>query len=214
MPTSALNAVRHGDDAALHAGDRAFDEKYVSVHVHFHDFKVLDGDVFHTVLSGEVLLLEHSRRGAVRAHGTGFSVHRADAVRLFQSVLVPSLDDARETVALGDARNVHFVARLEDVRFQLRAHRIGFGVRDPDLFEHFVGFHARFLELPEFRLRQRFLARLDEAEFERRVSVVFHCLDLHHGAGTRFHDRDGNHGSVLREDLGHADFASDDCFIH
>ena len=75
-------------------------------------------------------------------------------------------------------------------------------------------FYARVLKLTEFGLRERFLARFDKAEFERRVTVVLHRLYLHHGAGTRFYYRDGDHGPVRRKNLGHADFASDDCFIH
>ena len=141
-------------------------------------------------------------------------MHGAHAVGLFQAVLIPSLDDARKSVALRDARNVHSLARREHVRFELRADRERLRVRHAHFFEHFVRLHARLLELPEFGLREGFLVRFDETEFERGISVVCHRLDLHYGAGAGFHYGDGNHCSVRRKELGHSDFASDDCFIH
>lgn len=97
---------------------------------------------------------------------------------------------------------------------QLRADRERLRVRHAHFFEHFVRLHARLLELPELGLREGFLVRFDETEFKRGISVVCHRLDLHYGAGAGFHYRDGNHGSVRRKELGHSDFASDDCFIH
>ena len=45
----------------------------------------------------------------------------------------------------------------------------------------------------------------------RRVCTA---LLLHHDTGARFHDRDGDDGAVLRKNLGHTEFLSQNRFLH
>ena len=66
----------------------------------------------------------------------------------------------------------------------------------------------------EIGLVELLFAGLVKAQLQSGVAVFFHRLDLHHGAGARFHYRDGDDLAVRSKDLRHADFAADDCFIH
>ena len=58
-------------------------------------------------------MLEHARGRAVRTHGTRLSVDRADAVGFLQTVLIPSLDDARESVE-------RILDKIEEIMSELR----------------------------------------------------------------------------------------------
>ena len=77
-----------------------------------------------------------------------------------------------------------------------------------------MGLDACLFELSQLGFGKRLFAGFDEAQLQRGISVVGYRLHLHYGTGTRFHYRYGNHDPVFSKDLGHADFASDDCFIH
>ena len=140
-------------------------------------------------------------------------------VSLREAVLVPTLDDARVAVALGGAVGIYLIACREDVCLELVAHLEAFDGSKAHFFEDLAGGNARLLELPEVGLVEDVLALLFvldliEAELEGAVAVRFDRLDLNDGAGARFHDGDGDHLAVFREDLRHADLAADDCFIH
>ena len=159
-------------------------------------------------------MLEHARGRAVRTHGTRLSVDRADAVGFLQTVLIPSLDDARISVTLGNTGCIHFVACRKDVRLHFVADLIAFGALDAHFAQILAGSNARLLELTEIGLVERLLLCGKEPELQCRVSVRLRRLDLHHGAGTCLDDRDGNDLPVLRKNLGHTHFAADDCFTH
>ncbi len=190
----------------------ALHEDRVSLCVDANDFQILNGYVFDAVLTCEVFVLEHAGRRAVRAHGTGLSVNGADAVGFFQTVLVPSLDDARVTVTFRNAACVYFIARCEDVRFHRVSDVVTFYAVDTDFFQNLAGRNARFFELTEFGLVEVVFFFGQKPEFQRNVTVRFYRFDLHYGAGTCFHNRYRDHFPVFRKQLGHAHFAADDCF--
>ena len=141
-------------------------------------------------------------------------MHRADAVRLFQAVLVPALDDARVAVALGDAGSVHLVACRKDVRLDLVPHFVALDTVEAHFAQDFAGGDPGFFELTEIGLVERLLLGGNESQLERRVAVRLGRFDLNYGAGTCLDDRDGNHFPVFRKQLGHANLAADDCFTH
>ena len=176
--------------------------------------KVLDRYVVVTVLTSQVLVLEYTRGGADRTHRTGFSVYRAGTVRHLQAVLIPLFDYTRETVTFRHAGYVNLVPCCEHVCFEFVAYVESFSIFYSDFFQNFVGFNARFLELTEFGFRQRLFVHFDEAKLQCCVTVVCYRLHLNNGARTCFHYRYGNHLPVFCKDLRHANFATDDCFIH
>ena len=156
----AFYAVADADDAALRSGDRTLDKEYVSRRVYSDDFEILDRNLFMTVLSCEMFVLEYSRRRTVRAHRADFSVYRAYAVRFFKSVLIPAFDNARKSVTFGDTHYIDFIARGESFDRNDFSYTVFGCIFEPEFFEILVRFKTRLLELSEFGFVEFFFGKL------------------------------------------------------
>ena len=138
----------------------------------------------------------------------------AYAVGHFKTVLIPSLDNAREAVSFGKAYYVYVIARGESFDRKALTYRILAAVVEFEFFKNLLGFYACFFELSVIGFVKVFFFDFAEAYLNRRVTVLFGSLDLNYRARTRLDDRYGDYFSVCGKDLGHAQFFSNDCFIH
>ena len=134
--------------------------------------------------------------------------HRTDSVR------VPSLDDARVAVTFGSSGNVNFVAFGEHVAGQFLSERVARAVCETEFTKVLFDGYACFLEVSGNRLVNSCFFDSAKADLHGFVTVVLFRLYLHNGARTCFHDRYGNDLAFCSKDLAHADFLTDDCFIH
>ena len=134
--------------------------------------------------------------------------HAADALR------VPSLNDARKAVTFRSADNVHVIAFRKDGAFDFVADFVFSSVFEFELFKYALCFDAGFFELS--RVGFVYVVFLNSAEryFYGFVSVTVFRFDLYDGSGTCLDNRYGYNGAVCREYLAHAQFLSNDCFIH
>ena len=77
-----------------------------------------------------------------------------------------------------------------------------------------LGGDAGLLGVAELGLGELALLDFLEAKLDGAVAVVLLGLLLSDDAGTRFDNGHGNDLAALIEDLGHAHFFADDCFLH
>ncbi len=78
-----------------------------------------------------------------------------------------------------------------------------------------LGGDAGLVQVAHLRLAQLGLLHVVEAQLYGNIAFFF-CglLPLSHGAGACFNHGNRNHLAALIEDLRHADFFADDCFLH
>ena len=162
-----------------------------------------------------MFVLEHSRRRGASAHGTHASVDRTGAVRhAADSLRVPSLDNARISVTFGSAGDVNLVAFFEHVAGQFLSERVACTVCETEFTKVLFDSHARFLEVSGNGFVDSCFLDSAKADLNRFVAIVLFRLYLHDRTGTRFDNRHGDHFAFRSKDLAHADFLTDDCFIH
>ena len=162
-----------------------------------------------------MLVLEHAGGRRARAHRTDRTVDGAGTVgHRPDSVAVPSLNDARIAVALGSAGDVNLVALREHIAGQFLSELVGRTVCETQFAQIALDGDAGFLEVTGNGFVDSGFLDGAETDLHGFVSVVFLGLNLHYGAGTRFDDGDGYDFAVRRKNLAHAEFLSDDCFIH
>ena len=131
-----------------------------------------------------------------------------------KSVLIPSLDNARETVTFRKTYNIDLIACGEGINGDHLTYGIRAYVIEPEFFQNLKGRNAYFLELTRVGFVHSLLVYVSEADFNRFVAVIADCLDLNNGARTCFDDCDRDYFSVCGKDLSHTQFLSNDCFIH
>ena len=131
-------------------------------------------------------------------------MYGAYAVSHFKTVLIPSLDNAREAVSFGKSHYVYLVALGASFDGKHLSHRIFGEIVHSELFQYFLRFYARFFELSVVGLVEVFLLRFAETDFDRLVTVFFLSLDLDYRAGTCLDDRYGDYFSVGGKDLRHS----------
>ena len=80
-------------------------QKHAARLVYLDYLEVLDGDVLVTVLTGHLQILDAAGRIGVRTRRTDAAVNGTGTVRHFESMMIPTLDNAGETSAFGHARH-------------------------------------------------------------------------------------------------------------
>ena len=142
------------------------------------------------------------------------TVDRAAAVGGRGTLCVPSLDNALIAMTLGDAGHVNMIACGEQVSLDLSTDFEVSSIVELKFLEMLLGRNACLLEMTEFRLGQLFLSDIAVSQLHGNIAIVFDCLLLSDDTGTRFNNGNGDHAAGLIEDLGHAHFLADDCFLH
>ncbi|MPM75190.1 hypothetical protein SDC9_122181 [bioreactor metagenome] len=89
-------------------------------------------------MAGADLALEDAGGVGVGAHGTGMTVNGAAAVGHGSAVSVPALDDAGVALSFGNAGDVHMVAGVEHIGFQLVADIHGCTRFQFEFLKHFL----------------------------------------------------------------------------
>ena len=91
---------------------------------------------------------------------------------------------------------------------------ICFAIFNSEFSNVFLGGNAGLLKVTCHRLVYSLRLLIFKAYLNCVVSVCLNCLYLSYDFGTCFDNGYGNNVSVLIEDLGHAHFLADDCFLH
>jgi len=108
--------------------------------------------------------------------------------------------------------HVHKFAFREDIHLHFLADFVVRQVDAADLADEALGRRARFLRVAGFRLVGRFFFLIEITQLDRFVTVAFFLLFLEHDVRRCLHHRHRNHGAFGGENLGHADFASQNPF--
>jgi len=74
-------------------------------------------------------------------------VNGAYAVRHFKTMMIPSLDNARETVTFGKTDHVDVIAVRKTFDRKHLTYRVLAAVVEFEFFKHFLRFYARLFEL-------------------------------------------------------------------
>ena len=142
------------------------------------------------------------------------TVNRAAAVGHLLDVRAVALDGALEAVALGGAGDIHMVARSEGVGLDLGADFQRSSVIQLEFLEVLLCGQTRLLEMAQLRLGQLLLGDIAVSQLHGNIAIVFEGLLLSDDARACLNDSDRNDVAELIEDLGHAHFLADDCFLH
>ena len=78
----------------------------------------------------------------------------------------------------------------------------------------FLGLNASLLQVTGLGLGELGLLHILEAQLHGNVTVLLQGFLLRHDTGAGLDDGHRNHLAALIEDLGHAHFFADDCFLH
>ena len=140
------------------------------------------------------------------------TVHGAAAVGGGSALSAPALDDALVAVALAGAGDIHEVAHLEGVGLHEVADVQLGGVLQVELTEILLGSHVRLLQVAQLALGELALGHILEAHLDGGIAFLLSGLLLGDHAGARLDHGNGDHVTVLIEDLGHPDLLADDCF--
>ena len=97
----------------------------------------------------------------------------AYAVGHFKTMLIPSLDNARETVSFGKTYDVDVIAFGESFDRESLTYRVLAAVVELEFFKHFLRFYARFFELSVIGFIKVFFFGFAETYLNSRVSVLF-----------------------------------------
>ena len=165
-------------------------------------------------MAGADLALEDPAGIGARTHGTGVPVDGAGTVGLLQAAGAVALDDAGVAVALADAGDVHMVAHREGVGLDHVAHVHLSGLLQLELLQMLLGGHAGLGQVALLRLGQLALGDVLKAQLHSLVTVLLGGLLLHHDTGAGLDHSDRDHLAVGVENLAHADFLTDDSFLH
>ena len=142
------------------------------------------------------------------------TVDRAAAVGRRGALCVPSLDDALIAVALGNAGHVDVIASSKGVDLDLGADLELSSIVKLEFLQVLSGRDASLLEMTQLRLAELLLGDLAVSQLHGNIAVILDRLLLSDDARACFDDRNRDHMAVLIEDLGHAHFLADDCFLH
>src|SRR3954470_18895762 len=140
------------DDGALRARNRAAQQKDVLIGEHVDDLETALGDALVAHLARAADALEHARRRGRRTDRAR-GAHVVRAVGHGAAAEAVALDRALEALALRDARDLDFLALLEDVDGQLLAdlEALAFATELAQVAQRGV---ARLLDVAELRLRE------------------------------------------------------------
>src|SRR6185503_19550894 len=209
---SALLGALDGDVGAGGARHGAGDQDDVLVGVDAHHLEVLSGDAAaaHPPRRPHARVDARGERGGADRAGRAVEHRAVGGAPAAEAV---ALDDALEALALAGGDHVDVLAGGEDRGLHLVARLPLLVGLDLELGETTRRGHAGLLEVALLRLAD--VARrplLDQAELHRLVAVAVLGLALHDQAGADLEDGDRDHRPVVAEDLGHADFLSEDAF--
>jgi len=189
--------------------------KEIVLGIDLHDFQVPDRDAIAAHASGGTHPLDDARRKRRRADRTGRAVeHRSVSGRATPEVV--ALHDALEALAAADADHVDAVAVGEDTgdeHLVAGLQRIG-PLRELHFAAHAGRRHAGLLVVATERLADTRRLLFHQPELHRFVAVGRGGLRLHDHARPGLDHGGRRHGAVLREDLGHAEFSTDDACHH
>src|SRR5262249_23547784 len=138
----------HDHGAVARAGDGAAHEQEVVVVAHGDDLDVERRHALGAVATGHALALEHAAREGAVADRAAVPELLVRAVRGGKSAEAVALDHARGAAPLGDARDLHALARREDVADGDRhADRRDVAVAEAELAQDAERARRRLLEL-------------------------------------------------------------------
>jgi hypothetical protein len=115
-----------------------------------------------------------------------------------------ALDSARETMTLGDARDVHSLCISEVGSAEFLANRPGFEISNVKLGEVFTNSDVSLLEVADFSLVGTLFFLETKADLDSLVAILFFCLVGNDHARTGFENRDRDAFALFREHLGHS----------
>jgi len=178
---------------AIRARDRPLDREKLLLGDHLHDFAVLERDSVAAHVASHTMTLVHTPRLRAHTDGSGFAVE-VGAVRSGASGKVMSLDDALETLALGNAGQRNSLHVLEQGEVEGLAFLEGLGA-----------FDAEFLQRFELHVLGRFFVRVESQDY-RRISVFHLGFHLHNRVRFALDEGDWDHLAIVLEDVCHPQF--------
>ena len=142
------------------------------------------------------------------------TVDRAAAVGHGGTASAIALHNALVAMAFGDAGHINLVAGSEGVSLDFVADIHVSSAIQLELLQVLLGGNASLLQVACLRLAQLGLLHVAKAKLDGGVAVGLNGLLLSDNAGACFHNGNRNDLAALIEDLGHAHFFADDCFLH
>src|SRR5947208_917316 len=210
--TRSLPATWRAASAARRAAwHGTTDEQEVLVRPHGDDLEVPGRHPLRSVAAGHALALEDATREGAVADRAPVPEVLVRPVRAREARELVPLHDACGAPALGDAGDMHHLARLEHVTdADLGADRGRLFAREPELAQHREGAGTRLLELALHGLRQPPRLGTAEAELGGRVAVALGLASGDHRARARLDDGDRHEDALGGIHLRHAELPSDE----
>src|SRR6185312_15551246 len=120
-PARRLQRRSDDDLAALGARHCTPNEEEVALGIYLDDLEVLRGAAHHAHVTGHPAALEYAARGLALSDGSRRAMRHRHAVGCRQTAEIVALHHAREALADRGAGDIHRIAGLEEVHFDLRA---------------------------------------------------------------------------------------------
>src|SRR5690606_934121 len=194
----------------------ALDQQQVTFGIHPHHFQVGGGNVSVAHVAGHALAFPDATRRLALTDGTRHAMRHGVTVRAILAREVMPLDGAREALALGNAGNVHQLAGLELIHFELRARFQPFlAVSQAEFPQAAPGFDTRLGEVPALGASDTGCAPDTCGDLQRGIAIRLNGFDLGYAVGRHFNDRHRYRSAVRSENARHAAFAADyaDCHL-
>ncbi len=125
-----------------------------------------------------------------------------------------ALHNALVAMALGNTGDIDLVSGSEGISLHHIANVHISGGIQLKLLQVLLCLDPGLLQMAKLRLAQLLFRSGLEAKLDGGVAVGLDSFLLSDDAGACFHDGNRDHLAALIEDLGHAHFLADDCFLH
>jgi hypothetical protein len=201
------------NDVVLRSGYSTSDQQQVIISLDVHDSQVHGGDAFVSQLAGHALAFDDSAGIGSATGGTSFTNIFA-AVCYRTTVESPAFDGATEALSFAGSDDVHAFSNLEDIRLDFIAKLKIIDLVNPHLAQNLKVAFAHLIQVTLQRAIGVFGLSRAECELHSRVAVTLQSLDLGYGTRSGLHHSDWHHTAILCENLGHSNFASDNCSHH
>src|SRR3954453_16639407 len=206
--TGALAIGPHLHDPVARPGGRAADEQQVVVHADVDDGQAALGDALGAHVARAANALEHARGRGARADRAR-RAHVVRAVARGPAAELVALDRALEALALADAGDLDLLAGRERVGGDgVAALELAGPVAE--LGEVLRRRRVGLAQVAELGLGQVLLLDRAERELDGLVAVALDRADARDRTGARLEHGDALDVALVREDLGHAELASED----
>ncbi|AAW76837.1 hypothetical protein XOO3583 [Xanthomonas oryzae pv. oryzae KACC 10331] len=208
----SLCLARRTDDHVATSCARygAVDSNQTTLDVDLDHFQVLRALLHGAHVARHLLTRENATRGLALTQRTRRAMRQRVTVSCIAHTEVVALDGALETLTLGDALDVYFLADLEDVRLDFAADGeiAEMGIFNTEFPQAATRFHLRLREVACSRLVDQRGTTGANGNLHGAIAVNFDGLDLRDAVRSCFDQRDRYRAAVFSEDAAHTSLAA------